>query len=135
MTSTDLTSAGLARSPGRRTERVHNPATMQHSKVRLPREVRSPYEVFLNGVPQRLGEDYTVREGRLVFQRELRKDKISGWRWLLGAWGVGTYRQNDSVDVRYEAPDGSPRVAEGLEIEPPTAPASPSSAPRPAPPA
>jgi hypothetical protein len=47
----------------------------------------------------------------------LRKDKISGWRWLLGAWGVGTYRQNDSVDVRYEAPDGSPRVAEGLEIE------------------
>jgi hypothetical protein len=36
----------------------------------------------------------------------------------LGAWGVGTYRQNDSVDVRYEAADGSPRVAEGLEIEP-----------------
>ena len=38
--------------------------------------------------------------------------------WLLGAWGVGTYRQNDSVDVRYEAADGSPRVAEALEIEP-----------------
>ncbi len=53
----------------------------------------------------------------LVFEAELRKDKISGWRWLLGAWGVGTYRQNDSVDVRYEAADGSPRVAEGLEIE------------------
>jgi hypothetical protein len=52
-----------------------------------------------------------------VFEQDLRKDKISGWRWLLGAWGVGTYRQNDSVDVRYEAPDGSPRVAEGLEIE------------------
>ena len=52
-----------------------------------------------------------------MFERELRKDKISGWRWLLGAWGVGTYRQNDSVDVRYEAADGSPRVAEGLEIE------------------
>jgi hypothetical protein len=118
MTSTDLASTGLARSPGRSPTRVHNPATMQTSKVRLPREVRSPYEVFVNGVPQRLGEDYTVQEGRLVFGRELRKDKISGWRWLLGAWGVGTYRQNDSVDVRYEAPDGSPRVAEGLEIEP-----------------
>ena len=74
-------------------------------------------EVFLNGVPQRLGSDFSVREGALVFEQELRKDKISGWRWLLGAWGVGTYRQNDSVDVRYEAPDGSPRVAEGLEIE------------------
>jgi hypothetical protein len=52
-----------------------------------------------------------------VFERDLRKDKISGWRWLLGAWGVGTYRQDDSVDVRYEAADGSPRLAEALEIE------------------
>jgi len=91
---------------------------MPHSKVRLPRDVRPPYEVYLNGVPQELGRDYEVRDGALLFERELRKDKISGWRWLLGAWGVGTYRQNDSVDVRYEAPDGSPRVAEGLEIEP-----------------
>jgi len=90
---------------------------MATSRIRLPRDVRDPYEVYLNGVPQRLGEDFTVREGALVFPRELRKDRISSWRWLLGAWGVGTYRQNDSVDVRYEAADGSPRVAEGLEIE------------------
>ena len=96
---------------------MHNPAAMSKSKVRLPREVRDPYQVFLNGVPQRLGADFQVREGSLVFERELRKDKISKRRWLLGAWGVGTYRQNDSVDVRYEAADGSPRVAEGLEIE------------------
>jgi hypothetical protein len=91
---------------------------MPNSKVRLPRDVREPYQVYLNGVPQRAGTDYRVREGALVFEGELRKDRISGWRWLLGAWGVGTYRQNDSVDVRYEAADGSPRVAEGLEIEP-----------------
>ena len=91
---------------------------MSTSKVRLPGDVRSPFEVYLNGVLQHLGTDYTVREGSLVFERELRKDRISGWRWLLGAWGVGTYRQDDSVDVRYEAADGSPRVAEGLEIEP-----------------
>jgi hypothetical protein len=91
---------------------------MKRSIVKLPREVRPPYEVYLNGVAQRLGADYRVSDGALVFERELRKDRISGWRWLLGAWGVGTYRQNDSVDVRYEAPDGSPRVAEGLEIEP-----------------
>jgi hypothetical protein len=90
---------------------------MGKSKVRLPRQVREPYEVFLNGVPQRLGADFSVREGSLVFDKDLRKDRISGWRWLLGAWGVGTYRQNDSVDVRYEAADGSPRVAEGLDIE------------------
>ena len=34
----------------------------------------------------------------------------------LGAWGVGTYRQNDSVDVRYTTADGRPAVAEGLEL-------------------
>jgi hypothetical protein len=90
---------------------------MLRSRVRLPRDVRGPFEVYLNGVLQRPGVDFAVREGALVFERELRKDKISGWRWLLGAWGVGTYRQDDSVDVRYEAADGSPRVAEGLEIE------------------
>jgi hypothetical protein len=91
---------------------------MSRSRIPLPRGVREPYEVYVNGVRQQLGVDYEVREGALVFQRELRKDHISGWRWLLGAWGVGTYRQDDSVDVRYEAADGSPRVAEALEIEP-----------------
>ncbi len=90
---------------------------MAKSRVRLPREVRQPYQVFLNGVPQELGVDFSVREGSLVFDKDLRKDRISGWRWLLGAWGVGTYRQNDSVDVRYVAADGSPRVAEALEID------------------
>ena len=54
--------------------------------------------------------------GALVFDRELRKDKVSGWRWFLGAWGVGTYRQNDSVDIRYTL-NGRPMVAEGLDIE------------------
>ena len=49
-----------------------------------------------------------ARAARCVFERELRKDRISGWRWFLGAWGVGTYRQDDSVDVRYERADGSP---------------------------
>jgi len=87
------------------------------SVVPLPPDVRSPFEVYVNGVPQRLGEDYNVHEGALVFERELRKDRISGWRWFLGAWGVGTYRQDDSVDVRYQRPDGSPAVAEKLDIE------------------
>ena len=91
---------------------------MAYSKVKLPRDIRGPYQVYLNGVRQQLGVDFSVREGSIVFEKDLRKDKISGWRWLLGAWGVGTYRQDDSVDVRYEAADGSPRVAEALEIEP-----------------
>jgi hypothetical protein len=77
--------------------------------------VREPFEVYLNGVHQAPGEDYRVRRGALVFDRVLRKDRVSGWRWFLGAWGVGTYRQDDSVDVRWSV-DGRPRIAEGLEI-------------------
>ena len=91
---------------------------MPRSVVRLPPTVRPPFEVYLNGVHQRLGDDYRVESGALVFERELRKDTISGWRWLLGAFGVGTYRQDDSVDVRYQRADGSPAVAEKLDIEP-----------------
>ena len=90
----------------------------QVSRVPLPPEVRGPYEVYVNGVRQELGRDYEVHEGALVFGRELVKEgRVSMWRWLVGAFGVGTYRRNDSVDVRYEV-DGRPAVAEGLEIEP-----------------
>jgi hypothetical protein len=87
------------------------------SIVRIPPHVKPPFEVYLSGVPQKEGVDYEIEGDALVFERELRKDKISGWRWFLGAWGVGTYRQNDSVDIRYEL-RGRPMVAESLEIEP-----------------
>ena len=85
------------------------------SIVELPPGVGDAFDVFLNGVPQQEGVDFT-RDGRsLVFERELRRDEVSGWRWFLGAWGVGTYRQDDAVDVRYES-DGAPRVAHKLAI-------------------
>ena len=90
---------------------------MPRSVVNLPAAVRPPFEVYLNGVRQEPGIDFRLHGRELVFERELKKDRISGWRWALGAWGVGTYRQNDSVDVRYERSDGSAAVAEGLEIQ------------------
>lgn len=87
------------------------------SIVELPGEIDRDYEVYLNGVRQEAYVDFDVEGHVLVFERPLQKDRISGWRWFLGAWGVGTYRQNDTVDVRYEL-DGTPRVAHGLEITP-----------------
>ena len=90
---------------------------MSRSVVQLPEAVRPPFHVYVNGVPQELGSDFEVTGGQLVFRRALRKDKVSGWRWALGAWGVGTYRQDDSVDVRWTRADGMPAVAERLEIE------------------
>ena len=87
------------------------------SIVSLPPGVRPPFDVYVNGIHQEGGTDYKVVGRRLVFERELRKEGSLGfWRWFLGAWGVGTYRQNDSVDVRYEI-GGRPALAEGLDIE------------------
>jgi len=86
------------------------------STVHLPPSIRSPFDVYVNGVRQRAGVDYTVSGGALHFPRKLAKDEIAKWRWLVGAFGVGTYRQNDSVDVRWEQ-NGSPRLLEGLRIE------------------
>lgn len=89
---------------------------MAVSVVPLPADVGDDFEVYLNGVLQRAGVDFEVQGRTLVFEQSLRKDQISGWRWLLGAWGVGTYRQDDQVDVRYET-DGQPRVAHALPIK------------------
>ena len=92
--------------------------TMERWTVRLPAYVRAPFAVFVNGVRQREGVDYELRGRELLFERPLAKEgRLGFWRWFLGAWGVGTYRQNDSVDVRFEV-DGRPALVQGLEIEP-----------------
>jgi hypothetical protein len=86
------------------------------SVARLPPQVQPPFEVYVSGVPQAEGADYVMRGRELIFEgRALRKDEVSGWRWLLGSIGIGTYRQDDSVDVRYTL-DGRPKVAEGLTV-------------------
>ena len=91
---------------------------MSGSIVKLPSHVRGDYAVFVNGVPQRAGEDYAVVGRELHFSRELKQEgRLGFWRWFLGAWGIGTYRENDSIDVQYEL-DGRPMVAEGLRPEP-----------------
>ena len=91
---------------------------MDRSAVRLPPGVTAPFDVYVNGVHQELGADYSVRDGVLVFDRPLAQEgKLGLWRWFLGAWGIGTYREHDSVDVQYEL-DGRPMVAEGLRPEP-----------------
>ena len=87
------------------------------SRVRLPRGVRSPFTVFLNGVKLTEGADYSVRGDELHFDRELiQEGRLGFWRWFWGAWGIGTYRRDDQVDVAWEV-DGHPQVAHKLDIE------------------
>jgi len=91
----------------------------QRWTVRLPSGVREPFDVYVNGVRQRPGADFERRGGRLLFERPLAKEgRLGFWRWFWGAFGIGTYRKNDQVDVAYEV-DGRPVVAHALDIEPP----------------
>jgi hypothetical protein len=91
---------------------------MQQWRVKLPPGVRQPFEVYVNGVRQELGRDYQVAGGELLFDRELVRQKIGRWGWFLGFWGIGTYKRNDEIDVRYER-DGQPMVAHALRVIPP----------------
>jgi hypothetical protein len=71
--------------------------------VRLPAGVREPFEVYVNGVRQEPGADYERRGRALLFDRPLAKEgRLGFWRWLMGAFGIGTYRKDDQVDVAYE---------------------------------
>jgi hypothetical protein len=86
-------------------------------RVPLPHGAEPPFKVFVNGVPQRENEDYTVVGRELHFDRELRKEgKLGFWRWTAMFLALfGTYRRNDSVDVQYRL-HGRDRVATGLDI-------------------
>jgi hypothetical protein len=92
---------------------------MRYWRVKLPAGVRSPFEVYINGVRQELGVDYRISEGDLLFERELVLQKLGLWAWFLGFWGIGTYKRNDEIDIRYEV-NGQPRVARALEVNPPS---------------
>lgn len=90
------------------------------SRVRLPAGVAgTPFEVFVNGIRQEPGRDFTQDADELVFPRRLAKEgRLGMMRWTSLLLGIaGTYRQNDSVDVVYEA-GGRRVVATGLPIAP-----------------
>jgi hypothetical protein len=77
----------------------------EQTRVELPAGLGESLEVFVNGVRQEPGRDYRREGDELVFDRSLaREGRLGFWRWLSIFLGVaGTYRQNDSVDVVYEA--------------------------------
>jgi hypothetical protein len=85
--------------------------------VRLPPDVQRPFQVFLNSVEQREGIDFVVRDGTLVFERDLAKEELGVGRWTSMVLGIaGSYGKNDTVDVVYER-NGRPAVASKLPFE------------------
>jgi hypothetical protein len=91
----------------------------ERTRVQLPAGVGSHFQVFVNGVPQQEGGDFRRLGNELVFEARLAQEgRLGFWRWLSLFLGVaGTYRQNDSVDVVYDA-GGRRVVASGLPLIP-----------------
>ncbi len=87
------------------------------TRVPLPPDAVLPVEVYVNGVRQEQGTDFTLDGRTLVFSRPLRREgKLGFWRWTSMFLGIaGTYRQNDTVDVVYER-GGRRVVAAGLPL-------------------
>jgi hypothetical protein len=95
---------------------------MKQWRVPLPAGAEPPIRVFVNGVPQEEGRDYTVVGDELHFDRPLEKERLSKGRWTAMFFGLwGSYGKNDSVDVQYRR-GGQQLVATGLEILPPDKP-------------
>src|SRR6266516_1528020 len=89
----------------------------ERTRVQLPAGVGSHFQVFVNGVAQQEGRDFRRLGNELVFEARLdHEGRLGFWRWLSLFLGVaGTYRQNDSVDVVYDA-GGRRVVATGLPL-------------------
>jgi len=87
-------------------------------RVKLPRGAAAPIAVFINGVEQSEGADYSIEGGEVVFTRPIVKEKIGTSRWLamyLGLWG--TYRKNETVDVQFVR-DGKTQLVSDLDVVP-----------------
>jgi hypothetical protein len=88
-------------------------------RVRIPRGAGPPIKVYLNGVEQQEGADYTIEGGHVVFPRPILKEaKLSGLRWLSMLIGVvGTYRKHETVDLEYRL-RGDVKLASDVEVIP-----------------
>jgi hypothetical protein len=85
-------------------------------RVRLPRGAERPIQVFVNGLEQREGSDYSIHGSEIVFSRPLVKEQVSRGRWLAMALGLfGSYGKNETVDVHFRR-GGATQVLSDAEI-------------------
>ncbi|HEX5893485.1 MAG TPA: hypothetical protein VFY33_01540 [Solirubrobacterales bacterium] len=87
-------------------------------RVRLPTGAERPIHVFVNGVEQTEGTDYSVHGREIVFSRPLMKERVSGGRWLAMTLGLfGSYGKHETVDVHFRR-GGTMQVVSDAEILP-----------------
>jgi hypothetical protein len=87
-------------------------------RVRLPKGAERPIQVFVNGMQQTEGPDYSIHGREIVFARPLVKEKVSSGRWLAMTLGLfGSYGKNETVDVHFRR-GGKIQVVSNAEILP-----------------
>jgi hypothetical protein len=85
-------------------------------RVRIPGGAQPPFAVFVNGVEQREGDDYEVRDGEVVFNRQIVKEKVGTGRWLAMYLGLfGTYRKDETIDLQFTR-DGKTELISDLPV-------------------
>ena len=87
-------------------------------RVKLPTGAEGPYVVYVNGVEQSEGADYTVAAGEIVFSRQIVKEKVGTGRWLAMYLGLfGTYRKDETIDLQFER-KGKTELISDLAVAP-----------------
>ena len=87
-------------------------------RVKLPRGAEPPFAVFINGVEQDEGADYSIEGGEIVFSRPIVKEKVGTGRWLAMYLGLfGTYRKDETIDLQF-----TPRRQGPAALRPPRRP-------------
>jgi hypothetical protein len=78
-------------------------------------EIEGRFDVYVNGILQEYGSDYSLDGRTLVFPRTLTAEvKMTKFQLVRAALGIaGTYSKHDSVDITYHH-NGRNLVATGL---------------------
>jgi len=87
-------------------------------RVKIPTGAERPYTVFINGVEQKEGEDFTIKDRELHFTRPIVKEKMDTGRWLAMYLGLfGTYRKDEKVDLQFQR-GGKTELVADLAVTP-----------------
>jgi hypothetical protein len=87
-------------------------------RVKLPNGAERPIQVFVNGVEQTEGSDYSVHGREIVFSRPLMKERVSSGRWVAMTLGLfGSYGKNETVDIHFRR-GGETKVVTNAKILP-----------------
>jgi len=85
-------------------------------RVLLPPGAGEPITVFINGVAQTEGVDYTISGGEILFTRPIIKEQLGVARKLAMLLSFfGTYRKHETVDVQFQR-DGRTELAGDLPV-------------------